>query len=45
MVPDYGKVWYGDKSIKIMSHLPIWSINTESPMTHTKMMISLFTPI
>ena len=29
----------------IYSHLPIWSINTESPMTNTKMMLSMFTPI
>ena len=46
MVPEYDKVCYGDKAIAdIYSHLPIWSINTESPRTHTKMIIYLFTLI
>ena len=45
MVPDYGKMWYGDKAVEIYSPLLIWSKNIGSLMTHTKMMLSLFTPI
>ena len=45
MVPDYGTVWYDYKAISDILLLTNFSINTESPMTHTKIMLLLFTPI
>ena len=45
MVPDYGKVWYDDKDIVNISSLTNFSINTESHMTHTNMMVLIFKPI
>ena len=44
MVPDYGKVWYYDKSIASILPLANFSINTGSPITHKNIIISLFTP-
>ena len=45
MVSDYGKLWYNDKYIKNIFLLTNFSINTESPMTYTNIMLLLFTPI
>ena len=45
MVPDYGKLWYDDKAVANIFSLTNFSINTDLPMTHTNMMLLLFTPI
>ena len=45
IVPDYGKVIYDDKAIQNIFSLANFSRDTESPMTYTKMMLSMFTPI
>ena len=45
MAPDYGKWWYNDKAIANILSLSNLYNNTESNMTHTKIMLSLLTAI